>query len=102
MEFVKQNGLEVIVALRIQPAARREEIVGLYNGERLKIALRAQPREGKANAALIAFLSKIARLPKSHISIVQGEMTKEKKVKLTFPEAAQKEAFMDLLHQVEQ
>lgn len=61
----------------VQPAAARSEIVGLHD-EALKIRIAAPAREGRANQALVEFLGKSLGLPKSQISIVRGEKTREK------------------------
>lgn len=48
----------------------------------LKIKLTAPPVEGKANKALIAFLSKEWGLPKSKITIVRGKTSKNKIIEI--------------------
>ena len=70
-----KNGfyLEVIVA----PKASRNSILGEYK-ERIKIALTAPPLDGKANEALIEFLSKLLKTPKRDISITKGLTSKQK------------------------
>jgi uncharacterized protein YggU (UPF0235/DUF167 family) len=50
-------------ALQIQPGAKRSEVTGCV-GELLKIRLHAEPVDGKANDALIAYLAAL-RYPKA-------------------------------------
>lgn len=64
-------------AIRVQPRASRNAIAGEM-GDALKIALTAPPVEGKANEACIGFLAKILRVPRSSITIVSGESSRNK------------------------
>ena len=52
------------------------------DGAVIKVKLTAQPIEGKANKALIEFLSKTFKIPKSKIEILKGESSKEKTILL--------------------
>ena len=61
----------------VQPGAARSEIVGIH-GEALKIRIAAPAQEGRANQALVDFLTEFLGLPKSHVSILRGEKTREK------------------------
>jgi len=61
----------------VQPGATRSGIVGLRD-EALKIRIAAPAREGRANQALVEFLAEFLGLPKSQISIIRGEKTREK------------------------
>jgi len=61
----------------IQPKSSRNEIVGMHGGF-LKIKLTAPPVDGKANAALIAFLAKKLGISKSSITIIRGETSRRK------------------------
>lgn len=72
-----ENG--VIVCIRVQPGAKRDAVVGLYDGK-LKIALTAPPVDGKANAALQAFLSKKSKTAKSDIEIIAGQTSRSKRL----------------------
>ena len=54
------------LTLHIQPGARKTEVVGLH-GDALKIRLAAPPVDGKANAALIAFIADRLGLAKSAV-----------------------------------
>ena len=71
----------VSLAVRAQPGAKKTAISGIY-GEgataQLKIAVQAPPLEGRANAALIAFLADAFGLPKSAIKLVSGELSRSK------------------------
>lgn len=71
----------VRLALQIQPNAKRSGVAGCY-GDLLKIRLHAQPIEGKANEALIAYLSEVLNVPKSGISITHGHAAKRKIVEI--------------------
>ena len=55
----------------LKPQARKNEILGVVNG-RLKIAITATPVDGKANIALIAFLSDMLSVKKKDIIIASG------------------------------
>lgn len=48
----------------------------------LKVKVHAPPVDGKANKELIDFLSEIFDVPKSHIEILSGETSSNKKVKI--------------------
>jgi uncharacterized protein len=63
----------------LQPGAKQSQFCGLYN-ERVKIQIKASPVEGKANKALIAFLSKSFSVAKSKIVIHKGLNQRSKTV----------------------
>lgn len=71
----------VVLTLHIQPGAKKTEFVGLH-GEALKIRLAAPPVDGKANAALCAFLADFCGVPKSAVSLVSGETSRAKRVRV--------------------
>lgn len=70
-----------VLRVRVQPRARRDEIVGERGGA-VVIRLTAPPVEGKANAALVAFLAKAAGVPRSHVEIVRGASARDKVVRV--------------------
>jgi uncharacterized protein (TIGR00251 family) len=59
------------ITVRIQPNAKRNEIVRFEDGV-LHIKIAAVPVKGKANTALLAFLSDILDVSKSRLSIEKG------------------------------
>lgn len=81
----------VTLTLHIQPGAKKTEFAGLY-GEALKIRLAAPPVDGKANAALIAFLAKACGVSKSAVVLVSGETSRSKRVRLSGVDPARIEA----------
>lgn len=71
-----QDGL--IVQFKILPNSFQNEII--KTGEDIKIKITAQPVDGKANKALIEFLAKEFKIPKSSIEILKGHTGKDKKI----------------------
>jgi len=69
----------VVIALHVQPGARRTAIVGLH-GDRLKVAVSAPPADGRANAALLEFLAERLAIPKSSLRLFSGAGSREKRV----------------------
>ncbi len=74
--MIKQTEAGILANIKIVPNSSKNEIV--LEEEFVKIKITAQPIEGKANKALIEFLSKKFKIPKTNIEIVKGETTKEK------------------------
>jgi len=70
-----QNGIKLSV--KIVPNSSKCEIVGIVE-DSLKIKLDVPPVEGKANEKCIKFLSKVIGVPKTSITIVSGETSKNK------------------------
>lgn len=68
----------LIIKLKISPNASKNEII--KTDEMVKVKVTAQSIENKANKALIEFLSKNFKVPKSSIEIVKGETSKEKTI----------------------
>lgn len=79
LNYIKAVDNGCLLFVYLQPGATRNAIVGEYNG-RLKIALQAPPIEGKANAALVAFLVDKLKLSKSQIELVKGFNSRQKVV----------------------
>ena len=75
-------------ALRVQPRASRNAIAGVI-GDAVKLAITAPPVDGKANQAVIEFLSDLFRVAKSSIVIVSGETGRNKLIAVRGLSAAQ-------------
>jgi len=67
--------------IRVIPRAGRNEFGGLRDGA-LLVRLAAAPVDGAANDELIALLAKTLRIPKRDITIVSGERSRTKRVRI--------------------
>jgi uncharacterized protein (TIGR00251 family) len=71
----------VSLTLHIQPGARHTGFVGLH-GEAMKVRLAAPPVDGKANAALCAFLAQFCGVPRSAVTLLSGETSRAKRIRV--------------------
>jgi uncharacterized protein len=71
-----------LIAVHAQPGAKKTAAAGLH-GEALKIRIAAQPLEGKANEALIAFIAKALGVPRRSVTCLKGETSREKLLLVT-------------------
>jgi len=76
---LSENSINIQV--QIQPKSSKDQIIGIHNG-RLKIKISAPPVDGKANQALIEFMSKVLGVSKSKVEIVKGHTSKLKTLKI--------------------
>jgi uncharacterized protein (TIGR00251 family) len=51
-------------------------------GEALKIALTAPPIDGRANEACVEFLAEVLKLPRSSVTIVSGQGSRNKIIRV--------------------
>lgn len=77
--WLQGDAQHVILSLHVQPGARQTEIVGLH-GDALKVRLAAPPVDGKANAALCAYLAGMLQIPKNRIELLSGASSRSKRV----------------------
>jgi uncharacterized protein (TIGR00251 family) len=66
-----------LLELHIQPGAKKSEVAGLH-GDALKIRIASPPVDGKANAALVAFVAGALDVPKSAVEVIRGETSRRK------------------------
>ena len=78
-----KNGA-VILILHVQPGAKRTEVAG-WHGDALKIRLAAPPVDGKANSELLRFLSDAFDVPLRNVTLVRGESSRQKIVRIEAP-----------------
>lgn len=74
--MLKETKDGLLLQIKISPNASKNCIIKDKTG--VKVKLTAQPIEGKANKALVEFLSKQFKIPKTSIEILKGETSKEK------------------------
>ena len=81
MVRLKESSAGITFAVKIQPRARQNAVVGEL-GDALKIALTAPPINGRANEACIEFLADLLDLPRAAITIVSGESSRNKVIRV--------------------
>ncbi len=74
---VTAKGEDTLINLHVLPSSSRNAVGETKNGF-VKIKITSAAVGGKANSALVAFLSKRLKVPKSGIKIVRGETAKRK------------------------
>jgi uncharacterized protein (TIGR00251 family) len=80
LKISEQNGA-VSFAVRLQPRASRDEIVGEYQGA-LRIRLTAPPVDDRANEALRKLLASRLKVPLSAVKIASGSRSRTKRVEI--------------------
>ena len=70
-----------VLRVHVVPNAKSDSVVGEYGGA-IKIKLRAAAVEGKANAALIRFLTEQLKLPRHSIVLERGHKSRDKLIRI--------------------
>jgi uncharacterized protein (TIGR00251 family) len=83
------------LTVHVQPGAKTTACAGIH-GDALKIRLAAPPVDGKANEALIAWLSKTLGCPQSAIKLNRGQTSRRKT--LSIEVGARADAITATLH----
>jgi uncharacterized protein (TIGR00251 family) len=71
----------LVVAVRVQPRASRDEVAGEMNGA-LKVRLQAPAVENRANEALCEYLAALLKMPKSAVRILSGDRSRIKRLEI--------------------
>ncbi len=74
------------LAVQVAPNAKQSEVTEVL-ADALKIRLKAQPIEGRANEELIRFLAASLKLPKSAIRLTHGGSSKRKLLEIVKADA---------------
>ena len=61
------------LTIRVTPRARKSELAGILEDGTVRVRIQEPPVEGKANRALVTFLSKVLGVRKNQIEIVAGQ-----------------------------
>lgn len=94
--MIKETKDGIILNLRISPNASKNEIV--KTEDVIKVKITAQPVDGKANKALIEYLSKNFKIPKTSFEILKGETTKDKSVLVKCTDEEKLQKLKDLIN----
>jgi hypothetical protein len=77
--FARRTAAGWLLAVHVQPGAKRSQVAGLH-GESLKVRIAAPALEGRANAALEAFIAERLGVRQAQVKVVRGERSREKQV----------------------
>jgi len=73
----KENG--IVLAVLAQPGSKTTCLQGIQDSQ-LKIRLAAKAVDGAANLQLCKYLSALAQIPKSSVTLLTGERSRQKTV----------------------
>ncbi len=76
--MIKEVKKGLLINIRVSPNASKNEII--ISDDMIKLKITTQPIEGKANKAVIEFLSKQLKVPKSNFEIAKGQTSKDKTI----------------------
>ena len=81
--------LAVVLDVNVVPGAKRTEVVGLHDGA-LRLRLAAPPVDGRANEALVAWLSGQLGVPRRDVMLLRGASSRRKqlRIEVAMPRAA--------------
>jgi len=80
LEIQEREGA-VVLLVRVQPRASKDEIVGEM-GSALKVRLQAPAVEDRANEALVDFLAQLLKTPRTAVRILSGERSRTKRIEI--------------------
>ena len=72
----------VLLKVRLQPRASKNEVCGLH-GDALKVRLTAPPVEGEANRACVQFVAELVGVPRGQVEITSGHKSRDKTLKIS-------------------
>ena len=78
---LRQSGSGVTLAVRLQPKAKKNSILGELDGA-LKMAVTAAPIEGRANDACLRFLAELLKVGRSSVTIAAGASSRNKVIRI--------------------
>jgi uncharacterized protein (TIGR00251 family) len=83
------------ISVRVQPRARRDEIVGVRRGM-LLVRVSAPPLEGRANLAVCRLIARRVGVPRSRVTVVRGERGRDKRLRVEGVDRARLDAALGL------
>ena len=72
----------MLLRVFVQPRASRNQFCGIHEGE-LKLRLTSPPVDGAANECCREFLAKQLKVPKSAISLISGDSSRHKRLRIS-------------------
>ncbi len=67
--------------LHVTPGAREDVLAG-WQGDSLRVKIRARSQKGRANEAVLRFLADYLELPPSRLALVRGATSRDKLIEV--------------------
>ncbi len=93
--MIKETSDGLLIRIKIVPNSSKNDLI--IEDEFIKVKVTAQPIENKANKALVEFLSKRFKVPKTSIEIVKGDTSKEKTLLFSIKDEEKKQKIISEL-----
>ena len=93
--MIKETSDGLLIRVKIVPNSSKNDLI--IENEFIKVKVTAQPIENKANKALVEFLSKRFKVPKTSIEIVKGDTSKEKTLLFSIKDEEKKQKIISEL-----
>ena len=77
---VKPGGHGAAITVKVTPRSKRTAVLGTLADGSIKIAVAAPPEDGKANAAVIAFLADRCGVSKGKVLLLSGDTARRKRL----------------------
>lgn len=78
--FVTAAKEGTLLNVHVSPGAKRTSVEGPYGDAAVKLKVAAPPAEGRANAEVERFLSKLLGVRRSDVTIIRGASSRDKSV----------------------
>jgi len=78
--WVERDG-GVEIPLRVRPGAPADAVGG-RRGDAVKVSVTAPPEDGRANDAVVRLLAKTLGVPRSAVTLIAGERSRDKRVRV--------------------
>jgi len=78
-DYLRRQGEEIVVALRVQPRASRTELGGALGAE-LKLRVAAPPVDDAANEEVLRFLARQMGCPRRQLRLLHGRTSRHKQI----------------------
>ena len=93
--MIKETSDGLLIRIKIVLNFSKNDLI--IEDEFIKVKVTAQPIENKANKALVEFLSKRFKVPKTSIEIVKGDTSKEKTLLFSIKDEEKKQKIISEL-----
>ena len=80
-KFIRLDGGSVLLSIKVQPRASRNEI-GAVVGDELRVKVTAPPVDSAANEALLRFLAEKLDCGRNRLELVRGHTSRHKIVRI--------------------